>query len=131
MNNLNDLNKVLFETIEGLKDGSIEVSKAQAIKGLGDTVINGAKTLLQAHKQANATSAPAFFELPEAPAPQPIIKEKKKLELNGKSPGEILAHQKGYDSVAVCRAKMGEKAYTEALKIVKEQMKDPEFLLSI
>jgi hypothetical protein len=131
MNNLNDLNKVLFETIEGLKDGSIEVSRAQAIKGLGDTVINGAKTLLQSHKQANATSAPAFFELPEAAPPKPVIKAKKKLELNGKSPGEILAHQKGYESVAVCRSKMGEAAYSEALKEVKEKMQNPEFLLSI
>lgn len=131
MNNLNDLNKVLFDTINDLKSGKIEVSQATAIKGLGDTVINGAKTLFQAHKQANATSAPSFFELPEAPAPKPVIKEKKKLELNGKSPGEVLAHQKGYESVAVCRAKMGEANYTEALKVVKEQMQDPEFLLTL
>jgi hypothetical protein len=125
MNNLNDLNSVLFDTINQLKEGKIEVSTANAVKGLSDTVINGAKTLLQAHKQANASAAPDFFQLPE---PQPRFKavgKPKATDAQGKSPGEILANREGFQSVAACRAELGEVVYAEKIRAIKKELESP------
>lgn len=43
-NDLNRLNEVLFETLEGVKDGSVDEKKAQTIVNIGNSIVNNAKT---------------------------------------------------------------------------------------
>jgi|GEM_PF-2456274 len=111
-NNLNELNSILFETLRGVQDGTIDAQRANAVQSLGNTIINGAKTLLQAHKQSKATMAPAFFALPE-PSAHHLLD-------NGKSPAEAFVAMKGYISIAQCRAVLGERAYTDELAAFKK-----------
>lgn len=40
---LNDLREALFETLQGVKDGSIDIDKARAINELGKTLTDTAK----------------------------------------------------------------------------------------
>jgi hypothetical protein len=40
---LDDLRSVLFETLQGIKDGSIDLDKARAINEVGKTLIDSAK----------------------------------------------------------------------------------------
>lgn len=57
-NKLEDLRNHLFEAIELLKDGDLDVEKAKAIKGLGDTIVNSAKAEIHA---ANAVKNNSRF----------------------------------------------------------------------
>lgn len=50
-NKISDLRDHLFESIEMLKDGEMEVKTAQAIRSLGDTIVNSAKVELDFMKQ--------------------------------------------------------------------------------
>lgn len=43
-NKIEDLRNHLFETIEALKDGSMELDKAKTIKQVADSIIESAKT---------------------------------------------------------------------------------------
>lgn len=40
---MSDLHEKLFNTLDGLSDGSIDVEKAKAISEVAQTIINGAK----------------------------------------------------------------------------------------
>ena len=51
-NKLEDLRNHLFEAIEMLKDGDLDVEKAKAIKGLGDTIVSTAKVEIHAANAA-------------------------------------------------------------------------------
>ncbi len=46
-NKIEDLRDHLFEVIEMLKDGDIEIETAKAIKAVGDTIVNSAKIEIQ------------------------------------------------------------------------------------
>lgn len=50
MKNINDLSEKLFETLEGLKSGSIKPEQAKAINAVSSTIIQGAKVQLEAVK---------------------------------------------------------------------------------
>lgn len=50
MNNLNELNTVLFDTLRGVKDGTIDDKKAKSITGVSNAIINNAKLQLNAAK---------------------------------------------------------------------------------
>ena len=41
--NINDLRKTLFETLQGVKDGSVSVDNARAVANLSQQIINTAK----------------------------------------------------------------------------------------
>lgn len=49
--NLDKLNEGLFDLFEGLKKGTIEVDKANAMTNVANTIINNAKVQLQGLKQ--------------------------------------------------------------------------------
>jgi hypothetical protein len=49
-NNLTELNKILFETLRGVEKGSISNEKSQAITNVSNSIINNAKTQLNAFK---------------------------------------------------------------------------------
>ena len=50
LNNLTELNNILFDTLRGVKDGKVEPSKAEAISKISASVVNNAKVMLQAVK---------------------------------------------------------------------------------
>lgn len=49
-NDLNELNSVLFDTLRGVKEGTMDTQKAVAISKVGASIINNAKTQLLAFK---------------------------------------------------------------------------------
>jgi hypothetical protein len=51
MKNINHLRDSLFETIELLKSGKMEVDKAKAISSLGQVVVNSAKVEVEFIKE--------------------------------------------------------------------------------
>lgn len=40
---INDLREILFATLEGIKDGSMDLDKARAVNELGKTLVESAK----------------------------------------------------------------------------------------
>ena len=54
MNNLNELNSVLFDTLRELKAGNMQPDKAISITKVGATIINNAKIQLNAAKAMNS-----------------------------------------------------------------------------
>lgn len=60
-NKLEDLRNHLFEAIEMLKDGELNVENAKAIKGLGDTIVNTAKVELQFINMTKSTKIKSNF----------------------------------------------------------------------
>jgi len=50
MKNITDLRETLFDTIEKLKSGAIDLDTAQAINGVSQTIVNSAKVEVDFHK---------------------------------------------------------------------------------
>lgn len=50
MNNLNELNAVLFDTLRGVNSDKMQHKKATVLCNIGSTIINNAKVQLQASK---------------------------------------------------------------------------------
>jgi poly-gamma-glutamate capsule biosynthesis protein CapA/YwtB (metallophosphatase superfamily) len=100
-NNLTELNDILFSTIRDLKEGKIDEKKAQSITNVGNTIINNAKTQLQAYKLTKGKAyRDSFGTLTEATGgsvDQPN-KHTQMLEF---------ALQSGYNSVADAFSKIG------------------------
>lgn len=42
-NTINGLRNIMFETLRGIKDGSVDIDKAKAINDTAQTIINSAK----------------------------------------------------------------------------------------
>ncbi len=62
--NIDDLRTFLFETLEGLKDGSINPAVANAINTVSKTVIDTAKTEIEFLRVSGSISS-AFLEPPK------------------------------------------------------------------
>jgi hypothetical protein len=68
-NKLGDLRDHLFESIEMLKSGEMEIDKAQAINGLAQTLVASAKVEVDYIKQVGGISDRSdFIEGSSAPA---------------------------------------------------------------
>lgn len=63
-NNLNELNKILFDTLRGVKDGSVDDKKAQTITNVSNSIINNAKMQLSAYKLTKGKAYNDVFEQP-------------------------------------------------------------------
>lgn len=61
MKNISDLRNELFETIQALKDGKIDVEKAKAISDIGQVIVNSAKTEVDFIKHAGGVGT-GFIE---------------------------------------------------------------------
>lgn len=57
-NKISDLRDHLFESIERLKDGDMDVPTAKAISDVAQTIINSAKLELQFEEQTQQLAAP-------------------------------------------------------------------------
>ena len=74
-NKLGDLRDHLFESIEMLKSGEMEIDKAQAINGLAQTLVASAKVEVDYIKQVGGISDRSdFIEGSSQPAPLRLAK---------------------------------------------------------
>lgn len=110
MNNLNELNEILFDTLKKVQAGEFDEKKAGAVVQLSNSIINNGKLQLSAYKFANSGKAPEMFGLPEKPKDKPLqISDKKKLD---RHQGMLkCAQEYGHRSVADAIAKEGKKEF--------------------
>jgi hypothetical protein len=74
-NKLVDLRNHLFESIEMLKSGEMEIDKAQAINGLAQTLVASAKVEVEYIRQVGGMSdRSTFIEGESTPAPLRLAK---------------------------------------------------------
>lgn len=59
--NINDLRTTLFDTLQGIKDGSIDLEKARAINEVSKTIIDTAKVEVD-YLKVNGGGESAFVE---------------------------------------------------------------------
>jgi hypothetical protein len=71
-NKVEDLRNHLFEVIEGLKDGSVDIEKAKAIADVGQVIVNSAKVEVDYLRVTGAAEGSGFIpDMPRGPAPLP------------------------------------------------------------
>lgn len=79
MNNINDLRAVLFETLQSVKGGMMEIDRAKAISDLSQTIINTAKAEIDYAKATGANVSSAFIEpqrfIGTPPAPPSLVNQ--------------------------------------------------------
>lgn len=84
-----DLRTHLFDAIEGLKAGTLELDKARAIADLGQTVINSAKVEVEYIKASGNTQGSGFMaQLPAPGADTPTGSEIKPVK-----GGRVITHR--------------------------------------
>ena len=64
-NKINDLRDHLFETLERLKDGDIDIETARAITDVSQVIINSAKIEVDFIKATGSTKDSGFMKLQE------------------------------------------------------------------
>ena len=64
-NKIEDLRNHLFETIEMLKDGDMEIDKAKAISEVAQVIINSAKVEVNFLKEMGSNRHTGFIQLEE------------------------------------------------------------------
>jgi hypothetical protein len=64
-NKINDLRDHLFETLERLKDGDIDVQTAKAMADVGQVIINSAKIEVDFIKVTGSNTDSGFIQLGE------------------------------------------------------------------
>lgn len=68
--NINSLRSILFDTMRGIKDGSIDVEKAKTISDIGQVIINSAKVEVDAMRATGSEGSgfiPAALPDPKKP----------------------------------------------------------------
>ncbi len=74
--NINDLREILFDTLQGVKNGSVNVDSARAISDLSQNIINTAKVEID-YLKAGGNVTSEFIEIkngdPELSGPQPVV----------------------------------------------------------
>ena len=65
---IEDLRSVLFDTIEAVKDGKIEIDRAKMVSELAQVMVNTAKAEVEYAKATGATGS-TFLEMGEVKAP--------------------------------------------------------------
>lgn len=104
MDNLNELNTILFETLRGVKDGTIDDKKANVITNVSNSIINNAKTQLSAYKLTKGVAYSETFGKPS----QKVLESKDKYEQMNE-----FAMMKGYDSVSQAMEKIGKNEFNK------------------
>jgi hypothetical protein len=61
MKTINDLRATLFDTLESIKSGTIDLEKAKAINDLGQTIINSAKVEVD-HMKVSGSLGSGFID---------------------------------------------------------------------
>jgi hypothetical protein len=108
-NDLNKLNEVLFTTLQGVQDGTIDEKKAQTIVNIGNSIVNNAKIQLSAFKLTKGKTNLSLM------APN---NDKKLIYRDGDSRSDFaleFAKHKGYKNVAEAIAVMGKGPFNKGL----------------
>lgn len=114
---LNDLNDILFETLEGLKSGNTNEKQAQIVVNVGNAIINNAKIQLQAFKLTGGITGISLLETDPNATFAPIPEK-----LNGRSAAVLrYAKEKGYKNVAEAIAVMGKQKFDQGVTEYMEQ----------
>lgn len=66
-NDITELREIMFATLRGLKDGSIDADQAKAISDTAQVLINSAKVEVEYIKHSGGRGT-GFIEAPSAPA---------------------------------------------------------------
>jgi hypothetical protein len=74
MKNINDLRETLFETIQLIKTGKIDIEKAKAISELGQVIVNSAKAEVDFIKQTGGQGSGFIEDNPKAKLTRPEAK---------------------------------------------------------
>lgn len=67
-NNIETLRGHLFDALQGLKDGKIDIDKAKAMSEIAQTIINSAKVEVEYAKATGAKGSGFLDKSPELPA---------------------------------------------------------------
>lgn len=124
-NNLSELNNILFNTLRGVEQGTVDEKKAQTIANLGNTIINNAKTQLQGYKLTGGRTS--ITALPQKDEKTPLKtalgaveagrvgfgSEKIKLPKNTYDRQMMFAETLGYKSPADAIGEMGKKDFLD------------------
>ncbi len=115
MNDLNELNSILFQTLRGVRDGEIDSKKAQSITAVSTNIINNAKVQLHAYKATRGKVGSGIFG-----TTMPAIEEGAR---NKDQYGQMMefALQLGYKSVAQAMEKMGKAKFEKAFHARKKE----------
>lgn len=73
--NINDLRELLFDTLQGVKNGTVNVDSAKAISDLSQNIINTAKVEID-YLKAGGNVTSEFIEIKpdsQLSGPQPVI----------------------------------------------------------
>lgn len=89
MSTAQTLYNTLFETLQGLKDGTVSIEKAKAISEVSQTIVNTAKVEVDYLKNSNARNKTAFFE------GDVTLIEKQESEQEEKEPIKVVRTQTG------------------------------------
>lgn len=108
-NNLNELNNILFDTLRGLQDGSVDSKKATAITNVGNSIINNAKTQLSAFKATGGIAYQQNFKQLRPP------KESVKVADLYTQKTEFSRSQ-GFESITEAIGKMGKAKFENEFK---------------
>ena len=116
MNDLNKLNEILFNTLQGVVDGNVDDKKAQAIVGLSNSIINTGKLQLNAYKLAKAQKAPEIFGL-EQGQPHEVAQIEEKDKHSQMLNFAIII---GYGNIAQAMKHLGKETFEKRFKTYKE-----------
>jgi hypothetical protein len=61
MNNITQLRAALFETLQGVKDGTMEIDRAKAVSDVAQTIINTAKVEIDYIRATDANVTTDFI----------------------------------------------------------------------
>lgn len=132
-NDLSTLNKILFETLKGVQDDTIDGKKAQTIVNIGNSIVNNAKIQLQAFKATGGRTKIGLLGASEEdeesvdPKPSRMVipmelsePTKKKILTNKKGQSRLdlaleFAKEEGYKNVAEAIAAMGKVPFNKGL----------------
>lgn len=105
-NNLNELNDVLFETLRGLKDGTVKEKEATAVTNVANSIINNCKTQLMAYKLSKGRAYSNNFEAIEIKKPESEYRQKLEFSLS-----------RGFNNVAEAISEIGKAEFDRKFKV--------------
>jgi len=105
-NNLNDLTNILFDTLRGVQDGTVETEKAKNVTSIANAITANAKVQLDAHRLAGTTPP---SNLSDGLTLQKVTDQATSYALS-----------LGYDSVRSAIAQIGTEDFKTGLRKFKE-----------
>ncbi len=109
--NLNDLNDILFETLEGVKSGNMSEKQAQTVVNVGNAIINNAKIQLQAFKLTKGKTGVSLLspnDNPKMSIPEKGVNNRSEMALD-------FARENGFKNVAEAITVMGKSEFDKSV----------------